>query len=277
MQEIAVLFRTNVGCRMTVERLMEYNMPFTMRDVLPNLYEHWIAKNIVSYMKLAMGGRDRRDFLAIMNRPNRYISRDACYEKEMIFDIFYQFYEGKDWMCDRIEQFEHDLHMMKNMTPYAAINYIRFAVGYDAYLKEYAEYRKLKVEELYDIIKEIQESSRGYRTFEQWFAYMKEYGEKLKEQSEQIRNRRDAVTISTLHSAKGLEYDRVYILGVNEKVIPWQKAVMTQEIEEERRLFYVGMTRARKELHLYSVKERFGRKMERSRFLDELEEAPRRK
>lgn len=275
-QEIAVLFRTNVGCRMTVERLMEYNMPFTMRDALPNLYEHWIAKNIVSYMKLAMGGRDRRDFLAVMNRPNRYISREACYEKEIVFDIFYQFYEGKDWMCDRIERFEHDLHMMKNMTPYAAINYIRFAIGYDAYLKEYAEYRKLKAEELYDIIKEIQESSKGYRTFDEWFAYMKEYGEKLKEQSEQIRERRNAITISTLHSAKGLEYDRVYILGVNEKVMPYQKAVMTQEIEEERRLFYVGMTRARKELHLYSVKERFGRKMERSRFLDELEEAPKR-
>ena len=138
LQQIAVLFRTNVGSRMTVERLMEYNLPFTMRDVLPNLYEHWLAKNMIAYMHLAMGGRRREDFLAVMNRPNRYLSREAFYEKEMPFEILYQFYEGKEWMCDRIEKFEHDVKMMKDMTPYAAINYIRFGIGYDEFLKEYA-------------------------------------------------------------------------------------------------------------------------------------------
>ncbi|NCC44695.1 MAG: ATP-dependent helicase, partial [Clostridia bacterium] len=147
-REIAVLFRTNVGSRMSVERMMEYNLPFTMRDVLPNLYEHWLARNMVSYMKLAMGGRGRSDFLAIMNRPNRYLSREAFYEKEMPFEILYQFYEGKEWMCDRIEKFEHDIKIMKNMNPYAAINYIRYGIGYDEYLKEYADYRRIKVDEL---------------------------------------------------------------------------------------------------------------------------------
>ena len=274
-KEIAILFRTNHNCRMTVERLMEYNIPFTMRDVLPNLYEHWLAKNMVAYMHLAMGGRERKDFLAIMNRPNRYLSREAFYEKEVPFEILYQFYEGKEWMCDRIEKFEHDLKMMKNMAPFAAINYIRYGIGYDEFLKEYAQYRKIKVEELYDLLREIQESAKGYKTFQEWFDSMDVYKEKLKEQSEKVRQQ-EGIVVSTLHSAKGLEFERVYILDVNEGCMPYQKAILDPEIEEERRMFYVGMTRAKKELHLYAVEERFGKKMEPSRFLVELEEAPKR-
>ena len=119
-------------------------------------------------MRLAMGGRERKDFLAVMNRPNRYLSREAFYEKEVPFEILYQFYEGKEWMCDRIEKFEHDLKMMKNMAPFAAINYIRYGIGYDEFLKEYAQYRKIKVEELYDLLREIQESAKGYKTFQEW-------------------------------------------------------------------------------------------------------------
>ena len=274
-KEIAILFRTNHNCRMTVERLMEYNIPFTMRDVLPNLYEHWLAKNMVAYMHLAMGGRERKDFLAIMNRPNRYLSREAFYEKKVPFEILYQFYEGKEWMCDRIEKFEHDLKMMKNMAPFAAINYIRYGIGYDEFLKEYAQYRKIKVEELYDLLREIQESAKGYKTFQEWFDSMDAYKEKLKEQSEKVRQQ-EGIVVSTLHSAKGLEFERVYILDVNEGCMPYQKAILDPEIEEERRMFYVGMTRAKKELHLYAVEERFGKKMEPSRFLVELEEAPKR-
>ena len=145
------------------------------------------------------------------------------------------------------------------------------------YLKEYAQYRKIKEEELLDILQEIQESAKGYRTCQEWFAYMEEYKEKLKEQAEKIRQEKNAITISTLHSVKGLEYDRVYILDVNEGSIPYHKAVMDPDMEEERRMFYVGMTRARKELHLYSIQERFGKKLEPSRFLLELEEAPQKK
>ena len=272
LREIAVLFRTNVGSRMTVERLMEYNVPFTMRDALPNLYEHWLTKNMIAYMHLAMGSRKREDFLAVMNRPNRYLSREAFYEREMSFEILYQFYEEKEWMWDRIEKFEHDVKMMKNMAPYAAVNYIRFAIGYDEYLKEYAAYRRLKVEELYDLLQEIQESAKGYRTFQEWFDYMEEYKEKLKEHAEKIRQEKEGVTVSTLHSVKGLEFDRVYILDVNEGSIPYQKAVLDADLEEERRMFYVGMTRARAKLHLYSVRERFGKERQPSRFLEELED-----
>lgn len=275
-KEIAVLFRTNSGCRMTVERLMEYNLPFVMRDVLPNLYEHWLAKDMIAYMHLAMGGRERKDFLAIMNKPNRYLSREAFYEPVMPFEILYQFYEEKEWMCDRIEDMERHVKTMEKMTPYGAIQYIRAVIGYDEYLKEYAEYRKIKVEELYDILREIQESAREYRTFQEWFDSMEEYKNMLREQAEKIRKEQNGITISTLHSVKGLEYEQVYIMDVNEGVMPYQKAVSDRDIEEERRMFYVGMTRAKKELHLYYAKERFGKQQISSRFLLELEEAPKR-
>lgn len=271
-REIAVLFRTNVGCRMTVERLMEYQIPFTMRDALPNLYEHWLARNMISYIRLAMGERRREDFLAVMNRPNRYLSREALYQKEMTFEILYQFYEEKPWMCSRIETFEQDVKYMKEMSPFAAVNYIRKGIGYDDYLKEYAAYRKLKAEDLYELLDEIQESARGFRTFREWFAYMEEYKRKLREQAERIRMEKDAVTISTFHSVKGLEFNRVYIMDVNEGTMPYHKAVLEEDLEEERRMFYVGMTRAREQLHLYYVKERFGKERIPSRFLEELEE-----
>ena len=89
--------------------------------------------------------------------------------------------------------------------------------------------------ELLDILQEIQESSKGFTTFQEWFDYMEEYKQKLQEQAEKIRLQTDAITISTLHSVKGLEYDRVYILDVNEGTMPYHKAVLTQELEEERR------------------------------------------
>ena len=94
--------------------------------------------------------------------------------------------------------------------------------------------------------------------------------ETLAEDARKNQQEKSGVTISTLHSVKGLEYDCVYILDVNEGVIPYRKAVLEEEIEEERRMFYVGMTRARKQLTLCTVRERFDKKEEPSRFLDEL-------
>ena len=77
---MAVLYRTNSGARFLIETFMEYQIPFQMRDVMPNIYEHWIARNMISYMKLAMGDRSRKEFLQIMNRPNRYIWR-SCFRR----------------------------------------------------------------------------------------------------------------------------------------------------------------------------------------------------
>ena len=268
-EEMAVLYRTNSGAGFLVEKLMEYQIPFQMRDILPNLYEHWISRNMISYMKLAKGDRSRREFLQVMNRPNRYISRAALEEPTVSFEALRWHYEGKEWLLDRIDKLEEDLGKIREMTPYGAINYIRYGVGYDEYLKDYASYRKLKVQDLYEVLEELADQAKGYKTFDEWFAHIREYTENLKEQAKKQSAEKKGVVISTLHSIKGLEFDKVFIMDVNEGSIPYHKAVSESDIEEERRLFYVGMTRAREELQLLLVKERHEKRLEPSRFLRE--------
>ncbi len=268
-KEMAVLVRTNQGCRSAVEQLMAVQIPFSIGDTPPCLYDHWIARDLFAYFRLAAGSTARSDFLRIYNRPNRYISRDALSDRQISFELLYDYYEDKDWMCDRIEQLETDLRVISRLSPYGALQYIRNTVGYGEYLRDYALARKIKTEELFQIFDELSESARAYKTLADWEKHIQAYREQLQQQRSREKNP-DSVMVSTLHASKGMEYDAVFILDINEGVIPYQKAVLDADLEEERRMFYVGMTRARKRLYLYNVRERHEKKMVPSRFLEEL-------
>ena len=269
-KDMAVLFRASNGSGLLAEKLMEYNIPFVMRDAVPNLYSHWIARDFMAYLSLGAGSRKRSDFFRIMNRPNRYFSREAFDTIEVSLDAVKSFYQDKDWMEARVFDLESDLITIGRLKPAAAINYIRKAVGYDQYLKEYAEFRRLKPEELYEIADQLAESAVGFETFAQWQEHIVQYEEALKEQKRgNNEGAEDAVTLSTMHSAKGLEYRIVFVLDANEGICPHHKAALPADIEEERRLFYVAMTRAKERLHLCAVRERYHRKQEISRFVRE--------
>ena len=268
--EIAVLFRSNIDARAMVETFMEYNIPFHMKEHIPNLYEHFIGQNLIAYMKMALGDRSRKTFLEIMNRPNRYFSRECVDEAQITFENLRKYYEDKDWMLDRIDQLDVDLRIIGRCAPYAAIQYIRRHVGYDEFLREYAHFRKIKIEELNDILKEIEERAKGFKTIEEWFAHIEEYGQELKRQAEFYQNNTNAVSLMTMHGAKGLEFHTVFIIEANEKVVPYKKAETLEELEEERRMFYVAMTRAKKKLIISYVLEKHGKHMEPSRFVNEL-------
>lgn len=268
--QIAVLYRTNTEPRALVETFMEYHIPFQMKEHLPNLYEHFIGRDFQAYMRMALGGRDRGDFLMIMNRPNRYIGRDSVDRGEISFENLRKYYMEKDWMVDRIDQLEVDLKVISRMTPYAAIQYIRKSVGYDLFLNEYAIKRKMKLEDLQELIREMEERAKEFKTIEEWFAHIEKYTEELRLQAVTRTENRNAVSLMTFHAAKGLEYDTVFIIGANEDVTPYKKAELPEEMEEERRMFYVAMTRAKKHLTISYVREKNGKAMEQSRFLGEL-------
>lgn len=268
-EDFAILFRTNIQPRLLMEQLLAYNIPFRTKDSIPNLYEHWIAKDLFAYIRIAMGSRERKDFLQIMNRPKRYISRDSLDEPTVAFDVWEWYYEEQPWVAKRIGQLEHDIKVLERLSPYAAINYIRKAVGYDDFLAEYADYRRIKVDDLYDVIEELQASAKDHKDYDSWFAHIDVYTKELQEMYRLQSENRESVALATLHSAKGLEYENVYLIDVNEGVMPYKKAVLDQEIEEERRMFYVGMTRAKKNLHLFAVKKINNKDAEISRFIRE--------
>lgn len=268
LENTAVLLRTNQEAEGLIAAFMERQIPFTMKEKLPNLFQHWICRNFLAYMRFAQGERSRKLFLEIMNRPNRYISRDAiASDREISFERLRDFYKDKDWMCDRLTTMETHLRILKGLPPYAAINFIRKGMGYEEYLQEYALYRKIKPEELGEIMDRLSESAKGMNTLKEWEEYIEDYTRKLEEQAG--KQKKEGVQILTLHGAKGLEFDRVYILNVNEGSIPYRKAVLAPAVEEERRLFYVGMTRARKFLTLCYVKKQYEKEREPSRFLKE--------
>lgn len=265
--DIAVLYRTNAGPRFLMEKLMEYNLPFRTRDTVPNLYEHWISRNILTYIRIAMGSRAREDILQVINRPKRYISRDAMPDETVSFEKMKAFYAEKDWIAERIESLEGDLRAIARMSPLAAVNYIRQGMGYDEYLIEYAAFRRMRPEELLETADELKESAAGFKTFDEWFAHIEAYKEELLRQAAQRRTETDAITLATMHSAKGLEFPIVYILDANEGITPHSRAMLDEDMEEERRLFYVAMTRAKTRLHVYAVRERYHKKAEVSRFV----------
>ncbi len=273
--QMAVLFRTNIQAGALASKLMEYNIPFIMKERIPNIYEHWIAKDIFSYINIALGSRERSLFLRIINRPKRYVHRNAFTEPYVDIEDLYDFYEDKGWMIERIDQLKFDLKMLASLKPYAAINFIRKGICYDDYIREYADYKGIRTDDMMNILDEIQENAKSYDTYDEWFAYIRQYSEELKAQAGKSRamqngkEQEDAVVILTMHGAKGLEYECVFIPDANEGVTPHSKAVIDADMEEERRMFYVAMTRAKKHLHIFYLKERYNKEADISRFVEE--------
>lgn len=272
--EIAVLFRAAIQARMISEILSEHRIPFEMRDYVTNFYRHFIVKDIMVYLQLAAGKRDRSLFLTICNRPLRYLARNSMENRQVNFEDLRKFYCDKDWMLDIIDQFDVDVRMMKNMAPYAAIQYIRKKIGYDDFLKEYAEKHQISWKQLMDVMAELEERSKNFKSYDEWEIHIAKYTQELEEQQAKARKikgeRENKVQLMTIHSAKGLEFEDVFVIHANEGEIPHQKAEKKDEIEEERRLFYVALTRAKNNLCISYITQKNGNSIKPSRFVEEL-------
>ena len=278
-QEMAVLFRTNMQMRLLAGKLMEHGIPFTMRENLPNLFDTWMAKDIMCYLQLALGNRSREKFLKIANRPVRYLSRTAFTEPEVSFDKLRAYYavKNQDWMEERIWNFEYDLKNLAALSPYAAIHFIRKGIGYDEFLKIYADERNVNADDWFDVLDEMQEMARDKKSIAEFLSFVENYGDTLEEmrqeQKKQQVKEEPGVSLMTMHASKGLEFPVVFVPTLNEDIVPYRKAVQEGNLEEERRMLYVAMPRAKTYLHLSFVKERFHKEAEPSPFLYEISPA----
>ena len=278
-QEMAVLFRTNMQMRLLAGKLMEHGVPFTMRENLPNLFDTWMAKDIMCYLQLALGNRSREKFLKIANRPVRYLSRTAFTEPEVSFDKLRAYYavKNQEWMEERIWNFEYDLKNLASLSPYAAIHFIRKGIGYDEFLKTYADERNVNADDWFDVLDEMQEMARDKKSIPEFLSFVENYGDTLEEmrqeQKKQQVKEEPGGSLMTMHASKGLEFPVVFVPTLNEDIVPYRKAVQEGNLEEERRMLYVAMTRAKTYLHLSFVKERFHKEAEPSPFLYEISPA----
>ena len=275
LSEIAVIYRTNMQGGIFARCFNDRKIPYNLKDSILNIYEHFIAKDIIAYMQFSKDITRNSDFIRIVNKPKRYISKDTINEAQKLtgplIKTIYQLPTLKTYQEKRIDELLTHVYQIRKRKPYEAVKYIRNIVSYDEYLEDYSEYRKTNILALKEIADEILDAAKDKETFEEFFEYINELSEKIKDDKKNSgKSLENAVTLSTMHSAKGLEFDTVFIPTVVEEVVPHEKSKTKEEIEEERRLFYVGVTRAKNRLYISEVSERHDKKTKRSRFITEL-------
>lgn len=276
--DFAVIYRTNIQSRALVDAFMDMHIPFVVRDSIVTIYDHWVARDLLAYLRLGIDTTLSEDWIRIINKPFRYISKDsiklASEDRDFIGALINKA-NLHPKQVKTLNDLEIDLSYLKTLSPKNAISYIRTSLDYDRYVLDYCSNRKIKPTGLIEILNELESSSTHFKTINEYLEHI----EKVKSEIVESRNNKNSegVIFTTMHSAKGLEFPYVYIIGANEGTIPHEKSYDIEDdkkrkeaIEEERRLLYVGITRAQDELYISSPKNKYGRKVFQSRFIDEI-------
>lgn len=269
LRETAIIYRTNQDACAMAGKLAEKGIPFRMKEKIKNPYRQRVPQDILAYLEFALGGQYRKDFYRIMNKPVRYISRNAVPGERVDFGELLIFYREKPYMKDTLRRLQLDTERIRRMDLFAAVNYIRKGMGYDDYLRKMEREEGKEKGALLSEAEWMQRQMRNFASLEDLVNHIL-ICEKELEKAGRDPDMRDGVYILTMHASKGLEFNTVYIPDCNEGVIPHKKSMKGESVEEERRMLYVAMTRARHKLTLSYVS---GTKEEPgfpSRFLTEL-------
>ncbi len=269
LSNIAVLFRTNQECSRLAERLLSVGLPFVMKEPVKSRFEHFAIEDMLAYLEFAAGNKHRSIFHLFMNRPVRYLKKESA-RSEMIYEEeLLAYYRNDLRMQKAVRTLFLQLNRIGTMRPHLAISYIRRAVGYDAWVKTH--YAPEESEKILQILEEFQAFAKGFYSARDLIDYIGQSKEQTKEQNKQQKEgkKQDGIRLMTMHASKGLEFPIVYLPDLNEGKIPDRQAKAKQDLEEERRMLYVAMTRAKNELHLIYCQDESGHERP-SRFLEPL-------
>ncbi len=259
--EMAVLFRTNVQAQLPVMELSAAEVPFYSTENVQSIYDGWIFGDIRSYAKLSFGEGNHDDILRVLNHPMRYLKESAFKTADFSYwgfrraisylqnDAYWKYKSAdekiRDWMdylgpgCIKPE--DPPKKLFDALTGYRSIHY-------EEYLSDYAKFRNTDPKEFTDTLDQLREEAEQHKTIAEWFGYAEDFKRKLREDKK--KNNRSGVTLTTMHKAKGLEWNTVFVIDLNKNMIPYEQNEQSTDIEEERRLLYVAITRAKDHLYL---------------------------
>nr|WP_155392733.1 ATP-dependent helicase [Clostridium baratii] len=267
-----ILYRTNMEAMTFIDVFTRKKIPFTLLDREYNFFEHFICKDILTYLKLSIDPNNRSAFLNIINKPFRYVSKNNIEyvrrfrEDKDPFQILMDKKDTPPFQIKKLDDLRKDINYLSKLNLNSAIQFIISDLGYLDYLKEYCEKFNQSLDDLEEILEEFKISASEYRTIVDFFRHIEE----VKEEIENSKNRKDEdrVILSTIHRVKGMEFKNVFVVNCNEGTMPHASAG-EENTEEERRLFYVAITRAIDNLYILSPKTKGGKFKEASRFIKE--------
>ncbi len=266
-KDMALLFRTNSGAGYYSRALSGAGIPFYVKEKIDSIFAGDTAQDMLAMLAFAHGDRSRKNFLRFMNKPLRYIRRALLTEETVDLEKLFNDKSIKPAVANQIRKLKYQLEGLEGMPVYAALMYIRKGMGYEQWARLNAAAKGRDTEELEEEFDFICDSAKAHDGYKDWLESIAVYEKELRESSRE--KDRDAVQLMTMHGSKGLEYKLVVLPDVNEGIVPQKKAKEDKEIEEERRIFYVAMTRARDKLFIFYQKKSAGAKLKPSRFLKE--------
>lgn len=276
--DFAVIYRTNIQSRALVDVFMDMRIPFIVKDSVITIYDHWTSQDILAYLRIGMNLKSNKDWARIINKPFRYISREninMVKDEEDFVNALINKCDLHPKQIKTINDLEIDLSYLKTLNPKNAISYIRTSLDYDRYILDYCANRKIKTNGIIEILNELESSASNFTTIDEYLSHIDRVKAELSENKKSTHS--DGVIFTTMHSSKGLEFKNVYIIGVNEGTVPHEKSyyvedekIKNDQIEEERRLFYVGITRAQERLCISSTLNKYGKKVQKSTFIDDI-------
>ena len=261
--ELAILYRTNILPMAITYELKKNNIDFNIKDGKSFITNNFAINDILSYLRVASGSKDLITFMNIVNKPNRYISRESIGYKKLDISKLKKYYNNIEFIKNNVDKLEYDLKGIKKLITPLAIRYIRYDTGYEKFLINYCRIHNVDYSEIKSLLDDLEDISLRYKSINKFIEFIDSYEDNTKESENE-----NTINLMTFHLSKGLEFKVVIIIDANDGYIPHNKSI-ENDMETERRLFYVAITRSKKFLHIFFTLKRQGKQFKPSRFITE--------